>query len=73
MPAGAVEDDSLTGFGILSHLGVGLTHVLECWAARAGEKVSADLFAVVVFADFVEFVFENNDALFNFLRRYVGC
>lgn len=72
VPTGAVEDDSLSGFGILGHLGVSFTHVLKCWAARAGEKVCSHFAAFVVFADFAKFIFQNNDGVIDLVRGEVG-
>lgn len=72
VPAGAVEDDSLTGFGLFSHLSVRFTNVLKRRAARAGKEVGSHFFAIVVFTDFVELVFEHHDGLVDFLWREVS-
>jgi hypothetical protein len=56
----AVEDHALAGWRRFCHGCVRFADVLYGWAARAGKQVSAGFFALVILADFREFVVEND-------------
>jgi hypothetical protein len=63
----AVEYHPLSRWGGFGHGCVRFADVLYGWAARAGKQVSAGFFALVILADFREFVVKNYESLIEFL------
>jgi hypothetical protein len=63
----AVEDHALSRRGGFRHSCMRFADVLNRWAARASQQVSAWFFTLVIFTDFREFVVENDKCLVEFL------
>jgi hypothetical protein len=63
----SIEDHPLSRWGCFGHGCVRFADVLNRWATRAGKQVSAWFFALVILADFREFVVENYESVVELL------